>query len=285
MTWPITMAAMLLWVCAWLCIAAKYTASRDGDGLVRAFGQLLPPFVVITFLAAFAAFPARRSAFAVMVLWLHHASFWGLFLFLLAGQYFQVEAWWKIRGDMPAQAVSASYRRLWILTEIVPAPVALTIFLTGLRLIWQRAGDEASIGEGYSLSAFWLQALIVGFSLFFWDGILGFTPIVRNMRRRWDADAFPSQQRPGVQPVGETVQLLIHLLSWPVVFLVGVFRWDFPTFLTGSIEGLERHLSRLPPGWPEVTTALMLWLLTGALVASVRFCFKSVTRSARSETP
>jgi hypothetical protein len=283
MSWPIATVAMLLWVGVWLCLASKYTATKEGEALVQAFSRLLPAFVVMTCLIAFAAMPARRSVFSVIVLWLHHMSFWLLLAFLIAGQYLQVEAWWKIRSRMSPQSVGATYRRFWILTEIVPAPVALMIFLTGLRLIWQASGNVASPNGGNSLSAFWLQALIIGFSLFFWDGIFGYTPIVRGLRKRWRTDSGSSQSQPQAQPLNETVQLLIHLLSWPVVFLVGVFRWDFPTVLTSPIEGLERGLGFLPSGWPGVTTATLLWLLTGLLVSLARFCFRLVTIPNRSQ--
>jgi hypothetical protein len=271
MTWPIATSAMLLWVGIWLCLAAKYTAAKHGNDLVEAFGRLLPAYVVVTCLVAFAAAP-RRSGLSVVVLWLHHTSFWLLFVFLLAGQYFQVEAWWKIRGDMPTQSVAASYRRLWMLTEIVPAPVALMIFLTGLRLIWQSHGNTEP-SQAVSISAFWLQGLVLGFGLFFWDGILGYTPIVRGLRNRWEAAATETggaESSPRAQPILESAQLLVHLLSWPLVFLVGVFRRDSPTLLTPPVEALERWLSFLPSGWPEVTTAILLWLLMGLLVSLVR---------------
>ena len=282
MNWAIVTVAMLLWVGVWLCVASKYTAKKEGDGLVKAFSRLLPAFVVITCLIAFAVIPARRSVLSVMVLWLHHMSFWLLFVFLLAGQYFQVEAWWKIRTRMSRQSVGATYRRFWILTEIVPAPVALMIFLTGLRLIWQASGNIASPNGGNSLSAFWLQALIIGFSLFFWDGIFGYTPIVRGLRKSWETESGPAESRPEAPPFIESIQLLIHLLSWPLVFLVGVFRWDFPTVLTTPIEGAEHGLSFLPTGWPEITIAIVMWLSIGLLVSAVRFRFRLVTTPNRS---
>jgi hypothetical protein len=111
MSLPIATVGMLLWVGVWLCLASKYTATKEGDALVQAFSRLLPAFVVITYLIAFAAIPARRSVVSAMVLWLHHMSFCLLFVFLIAGQYFQVEAWWKIRSRMSRQSVGATYRR------------------------------------------------------------------------------------------------------------------------------------------------------------------------------
>jgi hypothetical protein len=281
MSWPIATVGMLLWVGVWLCLASKYTATKEGDALVQAFSRLLPAFVVMTCLIVFAATPARKSALSLIILWLHHMSFWLLFVFLIAGQYFQVEAWWKIRSRMSRQSVGATYRRFWILTEIVPAPVALMIFLTGLRLIWQASGNIASPNGRNPLSAFWLQALIIGFSLFFWDGIFGYTPIVRGLRKSWETESGPAESRPQAPLFIESIQLLIHLLSWPLVFLVGVFRWDFPTVLTSPIEGVEHRLSFLPIGWPEVTMAIVLWLSAGLFVSLVRFYFKLVTHHNR----
>jgi hypothetical protein len=257
MTWPIVTIVTLLWLAAWLCLAAKSTATKEGDALVHAFGRLLPAFVVVTFLAAFAAAPSRQGVLSVVVLWLHHTSFLLLFVFLLAGQYFQVEAWWKVRGGMSGQSVGATYRRFWMLTEIVPAPVALMIFLTGLRLIWQTHGDTAQ-GHGNSMSAFWLQGLVLGFALFFWDGILGYTPIVRGLRKRWESGSggsVPSKSLRLPQTAIESAQLLLHLLSWPLVFFLGVFRWDFPTILTPLVEGLERRLTFVPPDFRSARLA------------------------------
>jgi hypothetical protein len=62
------------------------------------------------------------------------------------------------------------------------------------------------------------------------------------------------------------VQLFIHTVSWPFVFLLGVSRWNPPNSLSDYIAGLETRLSLLPAGWPQVVVAVMLWAVTGALV-------------------
>jgi len=273
MNWPIAMVAMLVWVGVWLCLAAKHTASKEGDALVQSLARLLPAFAVATCLTAFSAVPKRGTNLLVAVLWLHHTSFWLLFLFLLSGQYFQVEAWWKIREGMARESVAATYRRLWMLTEIVPPPVALTIFLTGLRLIWETAESKAE-GQRGSLSGFWLQGLVLGFSLFFWDGILGYTPIVRTLRRRCEVG---SESLQPAQTFVERGQLMAHCLSWPFVFLIGVLHWNSPTVLTIPIEELERSLQFFSPGWPEVIAAIVLWLLMGLVVRLARLGFKLIT--------
>lgn len=267
MTWPVTVVAMLVWTAVWLFFCTRATAAKEGDSLVEAFGRLMPPFAITTCLA-FSLVAPRKSAFSAGALWIHHAAFLLLLAFLLVGQYLQLEALWKIRAGLPWQSICATYRRHWVLTTIAPAPIALTILLTGLRLLWQQSGDPSQEG-GYSLSGFWLQGLVIGFSLFFWDGIFGYTPIVRSLYRQWNSEDVRQMGRPAAM---ESAQLLIHLLSWPVVFLIGALRDDSPTPLTPAIASVLAQLSFLPPGWPDVIVAVLLWLLMGAIVGLCRYC-------------
>lgn len=67
-----------------------------------------------------------------------------LFLFLALSQYMEAEAWWAIRRASSISATASAYRRLWILTELIPAPVAVAIFLTGLRLLWESPARNSS---------------------------------------------------------------------------------------------------------------------------------------------
>jgi hypothetical protein len=198
------------------------------------------------------------------------------FLFLILGQFFQAEGWWNIRNGRLAVAAS-SYRRLWVLTIIFPAPIALAILLTGLRLIWEAAAGQPP-APGKSPATFWLLAIITGFSFFFWDGILGYTPIVRKWKARWQdghIDDLPwdvAHRRP---ELSDSLQLLIHFLSWPVVFLCGVYRWEIPNPATHFVSRVIDNLAF----WPEVVAATAIWLLTGGIVAAIRFA-PTITKRA-----
>jgi hypothetical protein len=266
-----------LWVIAaivgllglWVPFVASRTASTTGDVLIRTFHNVLPAFVVTTWIAGFFVVPVGDPLIREITLWAHHTSFLTLFLFLIAAEFFQMEAWWKIRRAAPSESVAASYWRLWALTEIVPAPVALTIFFTGLRLI--REAPEMN-----SPSTFWLLTLILSFSILFWDGIFAYTPIVRSLRERWreaSIERLPAGSAVRtIRGTSESVQLFLHFISWPFVFLLGVYRWDFPNRMSDSAAAFEARLSSLgfSAGWPQVATAVLLWVLMGVVVGLAR---------------
>ncbi len=261
MTWPLWLLAGLVWLALWMWIFARSAAGKDGDALVALFHGLLPVFCVTTCLAAFLAAPGRSPLFHKLTLWTHHASVLLLFLFLIAAEYWQVEGWWRMRRGGVAESVAGSFRRLWVLTEIVPAPIALTIFLTGLRLIWEAP-------EANSPARLWLFGMVVGFSVFFWDGIFGYQPIVRRMWGAAEAGV------PKVGGVADTVQLFLHFLSWPLVFMLGLFRWDAVTPLTWPVSQMIAHLGVLSPGWAEVVVASLIWVGAGLAILFFRALYR-----------
>jgi hypothetical protein len=261
MAWPLWLLAGLAWLALWMWIFARFAAGKNSDALVAMFHSLLPVFCVFTCLAAFLAVPGRAPLFHKMILWTHHASVLLLFLFLLAAEYWQVEGWWRIRCGEGAESAAASFRRLWVLTEIVPAPIALTIFLTGLRLIWEAPATN-------SPARLWLFGMVVGFSVFFWDGIFGYQPIVRRMWEEWERAAAARVSKVG--GVADAVQLFLHFLSWPLVFLLGLFRWDAVTPFTRPVSQMIAHLSVLSPGWPEVVVASLIWVGAGMTILFLR---------------
>ena len=228
------MGAILGLVAFWVPFTASQTASKTGDVLVRTFHNLLPAFALTTCVGGFLVVPLGDPVMRGITLWTHHTSFLMLFLFLIAAEYFQMEAWWKIRRAAPIESVAASYSRLWMLTEIVPAPIALVIFLTGLRLIQESR-------ETNSPSTFWLLALILSFSMFFWDGIFGYTPIVRNLRERWQqASSQGLSADSAARTVGgaaEVAQLLPSLCFLAIRLSVGRISVGVP------------QLAERPRGW------------------------------------
>jgi len=263
------------WSAIWIEFGTKYTSSKQGDELVGAWGGILLGFAAAT-VAVTCLAGGRHSVASVLALWIHHASTWALLAFLLVAEALQREACWRIRGGETATDVAATYRRLWILTRIVPAPIAVTIFLTGLRLIWQSP-------ERNSPREMWLFCLVIAFGFFFFDGIWGYTPIVANAYEGWRRAAennlpvaFASVR---YMRQWERVQLSAHVISWPIVFLLGVFQWRPVTPMVGCVTTLEQRLSGLPEGWPQVTIAVAVWALVGLFVRAIRHIQCRLTRA------
>src|SRR5262249_21996837 len=126
-TW---IAGIFAWLLAWMFICARSAGAKSGDAYIKALGAILPGFVIASSICGFAIVHDREAAFRSVVLWVHHAAIAALFVFLAASQYLQIEA---LRRSMRGKSVAESYRRLWILTEILPGPIALAILITGLR--------------------------------------------------------------------------------------------------------------------------------------------------------
>ena len=268
-----TVAAMA-YVSLWIWWCARYTSSQQADDTVRSIGQVLPACVVTTALVAFAVGPGRGSTLTALTLWIHHGSILLLFLFLVSGQYLLTEARIKIRNGAPPRAVAATYRRLWMLTETTPAPAAAAVLLSGLRLIWEAPSDHSS-------SVAWVFILVAGFSLFFFDGLLGYRVIVRQLYETWRfATIDSSVARPG--DTWPHIQLSAHFLSFPPLFVVGVVRWNPPNPLAPFLDAAERRLAFLPLGWPEVATALFIFVAAGAVAFVVRGALDRVARPSRA---
>jgi len=277
-TWIEWTCILMVWLACWIVLGAKALATKAGDKRIAPVQILLRAFTVSTWLGIFALAFQPHSIGLAMALWCHHAAILALFCFLIVGQFFQAEAWWGIQKRRFG-AVAASYQRFWVLTELFPAPIALTILLTGLRLVWEGAAANPPVQEK-SPATFWLLAIIVGFGVFFWDGILGYTPIVRKWKTQWEhvhTGSLPLDAAPLRPELSDTLQLLVHFLSWPAVFLCGVYRWDISNPATDFVSNAIHKLAFLPVGWPEVVVAAAIWLLTGGIVAAIRFAPKIKT--------
>ena len=233
---------------------------------VKVVGAVVRALTAMALLLFFAVTPKRGEIFHV-VLWLHRTAFFSLFAFLSIAQFLQFQAWWQIRQERPSQCLAATLQRLWTLTEIAPAPIALIIFLTGLRLIWEKPAKNAP-------SELWLSALIASFSVFFFDGIVGYQPAVRKMLRYWSHAAKEnvpvSVAAQAWNATSDSVQLFLHFLSWPFVFTFGVLRPSQPNPIGPAIARFQSQVLFLPAGWPEVISAFALWALIGAFVLLVR---------------
>jgi len=267
MSWT-AVAMACLWVVSWAFWASRYISARDGDELVGRAAKLLPAFVATSGIALWMAVPIRDPWVYLATRWLHHAGFIVLFAFLAAVEFMKLEAGWKRRAGASVPSIASTYRRLWILTELIPAPVALLILMTGLRMVWENP-------EGNSPSKMWLLGLTVGFSFFFWDGILGFQPIIRAAKTRWQI-AGSSGSLPVLpgrfDEFWTGLQTFLHFLSFPFVLALGIFRWDPPSRVTKGVQLLEVRLGHsLPQGWLQVVIILLIWAGAGALLAVLRY--------------
>jgi hypothetical protein len=258
------------WILVWIFVLGRAAAVRDDDALVKLFAKALPAFSAASFLLFYAAVPRRGPVFGIVV-WMHHAAFIALFAFLSVAQCLITQAWWQVRLALETNSIAATYRRVWILTELVPAPIAIAVFLTGMRLIWESPAD--------SPASTWLLILICSFSLFFFDGLLGYSTIIRKTHHHWQScarDKIPAPQAAHASlSTADYLQLTVHFISWPLLLAVGIRRWNWPNPISDRLVEVEHRLSRLPEGWSRVVVALILWLIPGALVVLVRFIFSA----------
>jgi hypothetical protein len=258
------------WILIWILVLGRAAAVRDDDALVNLFAKALPAFSAASLLLFYVAVPRRGSVFGI-VLWMHHAAFIALFAFLSVAQCLITQAWWQIRYASETDSIAATYRRIWILTELVPAPIAIAVFLTGMRLIWESPAN--------SPASTWLLILICSFSLFFFDGLLGYSTIIRKTHYHWQScarDKIPAPQAAQASlSTADYLQLIVHFISWPLLLAVGIRRWNWPNPISDRLVQVEYRLSRLPEGWSRLVVALILWLIPGVVVVLVRFIFSA----------
>jgi len=268
--WTFWTAATVLWFAAWIALGSRHTAAREGDAFVVPIATLLRAFAVTSCMAV-VVFPHRQELGPPILLWAHHAAFALLFLFLVAAQFLLVDAWWRVRRASPVRDVAAACRRLWIATEIVPAPVAIGVLITGLGLI----SDNPVVNRP---SQPWLFALIAGFSFFFWDGIFGYQPIVRELYRHWtDAerrDISLADAAAGSKMGLRALALSAHAVSFPFVFLLGLLKPQFELPIGRSLANIDRAFSTLPMPWAQIAGALCIWLAAGAVIVSGRHAWR-----------
>src|SRR5262249_44651038 len=116
----------------------------------------------------------------------------------------------------------------------------------------------------------------VGFGVFFADGLLGYQPIVRRLHRHWLAaagDTVDHVRMTCLVTKAEQCQPFLHLVSVPILFVIGAFRWEWPR-PAGTQKLLQRvamQLVTLPRGWCEVLIALAVISASGVSVATARW--------------
>jgi hypothetical protein len=224
--------------------------ARRGDGrasrpllsapCIAILGNLLPPLTIGVILlwvvlpvTRFGPIDASRG-----LLWVHRVAVGGLGSFVLLGQYFQIEARMKAQRGHGALSLERTYRRLHLVTALMPAPAALLILGSGLTLMYH--------GK-HSLSAGWLFYLVSFFAFFFIDGLTHYLPYTKTLLRL-ARDAIPAPERmPALSAVmhhrASHLLMLFHYLSFPGVVSLGYYKPDVPHPLGETILALEQHVS------------------------------------------
>jgi len=233
----VVVLAVLMWIIAGLA------AHRGQDDEIQALGNILPAAVVLGSTVLLVLLPASgiiSSTSLALPLWLHRFGLCLLFTFLIVGQYLQIEAWIKVRRGYDAKSIAITCRRLKYLTELMPAPAALMILLSGLKLIYQ---------GGYSVSSGWVFYLVSFFSLMFIDGLVHYRP---HARKLMDVSA-RAEHTP--DKIGELttalsdwfsrIRLFLHFASFPFLFLLGYFKPTLTNPLAGPILWLESRVSSI----------------------------------------
>lgn len=238
------------------------------DAVVTALGMWLPPLTlgvslsyIVLALTRFDAADAFRG-----LLWMHRIAVGGLGSFLLLGQYLQLEGLVKDHRGHGAPSLARTYRRFRLITELMPAPSALMILLSGLALMYR--------GQ-YALSSHdWLFYLVTFWAFFFGDGLLGYLPQTRTFLRLALA-AIPNPQRMQelravMRQRVSTLLMLVHFLSFPCVVYLGYFKPHVPHPLGSLLLALEHACSPL--------LAAVGWI--GVIVGAVFLARRLVTAAA-----
>lgn len=213
----------------------------------------------IATLALFAA-----SAGGACVLLLHRLALTGLAAFLLVAQYQHVRAVIECLRAAPLFRIARRYHRLWLLTELTPAPIALLILGSGLRLV---AETGRSPREG------WIAVLALALGALACDGMLAYLPATVELRSA-ARDAAERQQpellRRTVLSWRTNLTLLVHFSAFPPLALIGWLKPKLPNPLVPLLAGLEVRLANLAGGAAGAAqVATLLLVATGALAAGV----------------
>lgn len=279
--WLYISIGFLGWSAVWLWLAIRAANPQPPlapETLTRKLANLLPPFAIIPCLLLVLLLPLPVSPPSVVVRAFHYLGIVLLFQFLLFGAFCQVAVWIKMRRHQPLESLARAYRSWWIATRLLPAPAAICILLSGLRLAYESPLGDISIGF-----MFWLVA---GFSFFFFDGLMYYLPevcyqhkaVYRALARNDTTEAFCKNHR---KPRNEAM-LIFHSLSFPLVLAVALAKpanlW-VPSTLVRWLQhlffGCSPNCARLGEASALVVAvgAILLVLRLRQLVAHLRFLY------------
>ena len=237
---------------------------------VRFLSNFLPPLSISICLLCFVVFPYTipgTSWVRELPIWLHWFGFSLLFVFVVMGQYLQIEAGIREIRKSSIESIVKTYSLLSNITKLLPAPAALTILLSGLTLIYH---------SGYSISVGWLFILVGIFSFLFIDGLTYYLPRTERLldlsRKCVKARSKKGQLREEMSSILDNIFMFIHYVSLPFVFLLGYFKPQLPNPMTGMIRELEDLISSIPSvaDFSHVIPAMIWIIMIVAIVSSLR---------------
>ena len=135
-------------------------ARHSSDAALSGLSSFLPPLTLFCCLIILIFAPFSTPPPSVVTRSIHYAGIMLLLVFLLFGALCQILVWTKIHRNESLASVAKTYEFWWIATKVAPAPAALCILTSGVRLVYE------SPANGF-LQLPWLFWLIVSFSFFF----------------------------------------------------------------------------------------------------------------------
>ncbi len=195
--------------------------------------------------------------------WIHHVGVVLLGAFLAAALYFQLEIHMKVNRGFPLASLRHSYQRWRELTEVVPAPAAIMILVSGMALVYARSG--------FSVARGWIFTLIVALAVMMADGIFAYSCDLRRLlmvadlavNEDWSSEEFVCTTRNR----GREIRLFLHSLSYPFVVIFPAFRICDSRSPVGPI--MRRAGIHELAGWSQLWPSLVLFVIPFLTVASL----------------
>jgi hypothetical protein len=214
-------------------------------------------------LAIISAPVIRGSDSIAACLWIHHIGIVLLGAFLVAAAYLQTDLWIGIFYKRDIYSLRSTCNGWWCLTELVPAPAAIMILMSGLGLLYQI--------PGFSVERGWIFMLLLILGAMMSDGILGYTPEVRSLARDFNeaGDHSPATRSLvfGKSGLRRQIRLLLHPLTFPMAIVIPAIRvWDTSSPVNRLIRIL--HLPN-DTGWSRVWPALLVFSISFITVAFI----------------
>ena len=238
-------------------LSEKQYRAYFSDNFLTLLSGILPITCIICTIILLIKLPSDN------VKWFHLFGVSLLFIFLVLGQYLQIEALVKASRHLNIQTIARTYRRFWVLVETIPALAAIIIHLTGFYLIHK---------GGFSISSGWLFYLVGGFNLMFIDALLSYRPYIKELA---------STSRMAINDSGKREELnliikdwlkngvlVLHFASLPFLFLIGYLKPNFKNPIASFFLLLEKEIGYTVLSNYSKVIPSMLWVIIviGAVV-------------------
>lgn len=261
--WMIAGAAVLLWfsVPLWRALSVRGWTEKE----VKALGTFVAAYTAITCLAFMFLLGKQRPEHPPRsaVLAIHFFGISLLTVFLLISAYLQFKAIAEMRKNSGSiEIIDATYRRLLLVTELMPAPAALCILIAGARLAYENSANG-------DLNQPWLCWLAAGFGVMFFDGLVFYLPEMRRLvaeLNQFAGNPITVQYfRQTIRRKGGEVVRIVHSLSLPF-FVAWACAKPMNVWIPHSAIGCLYGLLSPLPFFFALAVATVLWVgLAGGL--------------------